>query len=51
MEDGYYWVKPDAGEPWEVALYSNDAWWFHAVEHGVEDVEEIGPRIEPPEDG
>ena len=49
MEDGFYWVRPEADEPWEVARFSDSAWWFHGVEHGAEEVEETGPRVEPPD--
>ena len=48
QEDGFYWVKSEADEPWEVALYSDGAWWFHGVEEGAEDVDEIGTRVEQP---
>lgn len=46
QENEFYWVKADVDEPWEVALYSDGVWWFHGVEEGAENVEEIGSRIE-----
>ena len=48
MDNGFYWVKPNAGDPWEVALYSDTAWWFHGLDHGSEDVEELCPIVDPP---
>jgi len=48
MEDGFYWVKPDTDDPWEVALYANEAWWFHGMSDGAEEVETIGHQVEPP---
>ncbi len=48
MDNGFYWVKGNAGDPWEVAFYHEEAWWFCAAEHGVAEVAEIGPHLEPP---
>jgi hypothetical protein len=48
MDNGFYWVRPETDEPWEVALFQDDAWWFHGIEHGAEQVDEIGPQLAPP---
>jgi hypothetical protein len=40
-EEGYYWVRPNADEPFELALYRDGAWWFIGLSKGAESVEEI----------
>ena len=44
-EEGYYWVRPNADEPFEPALYRDGAWWFIGLSEGAESVEEIGEMI------
>ena len=47
-DEGAYWVRPNKADPWEVALYCDDAWWFHGIEEGAEGVDVIGPSVLPP---
>jgi len=47
-DEGAYWVRPNEADPWEVALYCDDAWWFHGIEEGAEGVDVIGPSVLPP---
>ena len=47
LEDGqYYWVRPNADELFEPALYKDGAWWFIGLCEGAESVEEVGEAIE-----
>ena len=48
QEDRFYWVKSNTDEPWEVALYTNCAWWFHGAEEDAENIKEMGMRVEQP---
>jgi hypothetical protein len=45
LEEGYYWVKPDAEAPFEPALYKDAAWWFIGLSEGIESVEEVGDAV------
>lgn len=48
IEDGhYYWVRPNADDPFEVALYKDGAWWFIGLEEGAESVEEVENKVLP----
>lgn len=46
LDEGYYWVRPHADEPFEPALYKDGAWWFIGLSEGAESVEEVGGAIE-----
>ena len=48
LEDGFYWVKSNTDEPWEVALYTACARWFYGAEEGTENTEKMGVRVKHP---
>jgi hypothetical protein len=45
LNEGFYWVRPNADDPFEPALYKDGAWWFVGVTEGAEDVEELGEPV------
>jgi hypothetical protein len=48
METGYYWVKWDADDEWEPALF-DECWELIGLEEEFTDGPDvIGPKIEPP---
>lgn len=46
IDEGFYWVRPNEDEPFEVALFKDRIWWFHGLSEGAETIEEIGAKVE-----
>ena len=38
-EEGYYWIKIEQSDPWQVAEWDGKAWWVCGSESWIHDTE------------
>ena len=50
-EEGYYWVKLYGVDRWTVREYYGSQWYCGPSMTDETEIEEVGPKIEPPKEG